>query len=458
MKRALKYLLATVAFMAWTSDVAAQLNPWRDMHKVKRKETIYSIARDYGLTVEELVRANPEMAAPDYVLKKGTFVCIPYPQPKTNPATDTATVAPPSPQPRKREKTDVRNREVRVGVMLPLHKQNGDGRRMTEYYRGVLMACDSLKQNGISVDMYAWNVAEDMDIARFLTDEAAQLDLVIGPLYSKMMPQLSQWAKENDVKVLIPFSIDAPQLKENRQLFQVYQAPQDFNQSTVERFVQHFRGYHPVIIDCQDSTSTKGPFTTALRKKLEEEAVEYGLTSLTVNDQRFVQNFSMAQRNVVVLNSEHSKELRKGISRLSALLTDHPELEVTLFGYTDWMLYTQRNIENFYKLDVHIPAAFYYDAQSARTKRLEQKYRWNFHADMMNSLPRFALTGFDHAYFFIKGLHMYGKHFTGASGMVGYPAVQTPLQFERSGQGGLENKNLMFIHYTPEKRIETIKF
>ena len=32
-------------------------------------------------------------------------------------------------------------RTVRLGVMLPLHDLNGDGRRMVEYYRGVLMAC-----------------------------------------------------------------------------------------------------------------------------------------------------------------------------------------------------------------------------------------------------------------------------------------------------------------------------
>ena len=140
------------------------------------------------------------------------------------------------------------------------------------------------------------------------------------------------------------------------------------------------------------------------------------------------------------------------------MLINNPEYEITLFGYTEWMLYTRNNIENFYKLDVHIPAAFYYDANSERTKRIEQKYRWNFHADMMNSLPRFAITGFDHAYFFIRGLHMYGKHFTGAVGTVGYAPIQTPLQFERHAQGGHENKNILFIHYTNDKRVETIKF
>ena len=31
---------------------------------------------------------------------------------------------------------------VNVGVMLPLHDVDGDGRRMVEYYRGILMAVD----------------------------------------------------------------------------------------------------------------------------------------------------------------------------------------------------------------------------------------------------------------------------------------------------------------------------
>ena len=455
MKLWTRYVVMLVLAVLFAQDVAAQETQWRDMHKVKRKETIYSIARDYGITVDELIKANPEMATPDYVLKKGSFVCIPYP---SSAVADTATVTPPSPQPLRQGKTDMREREIRVGVMLPLHKVNGDGRRMTEYYRGVLMACDSLRQAGISVDVHAWNVPEGSDIGQFLTDEAAQLDLIIGPLYSKMLPQLSAFAAEKDIRVLIPFSIDAPEVGQNRLLYQVYQSPQDFNRLTVERFVQQFRDCHPVIIDCVDSTSTKGSFTRLLRQRLDEEGIIYGLTSLATSDAKFVQNFSQAQRNVVVLNTENQKPMRKAFLKLNALMLDNPELELSVFGYTEWMLFTSRNLDNFYKLDVHIPSAFYYDAMSPRTKRIELKYRWNFHADMMNSLPRFAITGFDHAFYFIKGLHMYGKHFTGSAGMVGYPPIQTPLQFERNGQGGQENRNIMFIHYTPEKRVETIKF
>ena len=48
----------------------------RDMHKVERKETVYSICRMYGITEDELIAANPEIK--NKKLKKGKFLCIPY--------------------------------------------------------------------------------------------------------------------------------------------------------------------------------------------------------------------------------------------------------------------------------------------------------------------------------------------------------------------------------------------
>ena len=86
------------------------------------------------------------------------------------------------------------------------------------------------------------------------------------------------------------------------------------------------------------------------------------------------------------------------------------------------------------------------------------KYRWNFHTDMMQALPRFAVTGFDHAMFFLKGFYKQGKKFTGAPGSVGYIPVQTPLKFEKIANGGYRNTSLLFVHYKPTHQIETINY
>ena len=460
MTRVLRYFLLSALLLVAVGVVSAQEGvTFRGYHKVKRKETIFGISRMYEITIEELIEANPEMKNPDYELKKGDILKIPFSK-NAAPSRQAEVSEQQTVQPvRSDASDDVRRRAIRLGVMLPLHDINGDGKRMVEYYRGVLMACDSLKKLGISVDVHAWNTPEDGDIRPVLLNEAAtKCDLIIGPLYSKQMDVLSEFVKTYDIRLVIPFSINAPQLTTNRNIFQIWQSPTTINEQTITHFMQRFKDYHPVFIDCNDSTSKKGPFTSGLRRQLEQQDIVYSVTSLKSGDENFLKAFSQKQQNVVILNSGRMKELGIAFSKINAMKIAHPELDITMFGYAEWMGYTRVHLENFYKYNTYIPAPFYYNPTSPATQRIQQKYRWNFHTDMQNILPRFAITGFDHAYFFLMGLHRYGKSFNGAAGMFGYPPVQTPLQFERYGNGGLRNNTQLFVHYMPEHLVETIKF
>lgn len=460
MKRTLRYFLLMMVLILGTSIVSAQQPAnIREQHKVKKKETVFGISRAYGLTIEELINANPEMKQQGYELKIGTVLNIPYPKSviekqeaeraaKVKKAVEGAAKA-----------NDVRNREIRLGVMLPLHDINGDGRRMMEYYRGVLMACDSLKKQGVSIDVHAWNTAEDGNIYKVLEDPAAaKCDLIIGPLYSKQMDALSDFVAKHDIRLVIPFSINAPQLTTNRNIFQVYQSQNEVSEATISHYLERFKDCHTVVIDCNDSTSKKGVFTFALRRQMESRGMECVVTNLKSSEEYFSNAFSRTKPNIVVLNTGRSQELGVAFSKINGLKANNPELDITMFGYSDWLLYTHRYLENYYKYNTYIPSVFYYNPLSPATQQFQQKYRQNFSSDMQNLLPRFAITGFDHAYFFLKGLHKYGKTFNGAEGMFGYPFIQTPLKFERYGNGGLRNKTLLFIHYKPDHLMETFKF
>jgi len=459
MTTVIRYFLLLTTF-AFALSVAAQTSPSiRGQHKVKRKDTIFGIAKMYDLTIDDLIKVNPELSQPGYELKKGTILQIPFPQAVPAVTAAPAGKAPDTPATASKGDDDVRKREVRVGVMLPLHDINGDGRRMVEYYRGILMACDSLKKKGLSIDVRAWNAAEDADVARLLQDPAAaRCDIIFGPLYSKQMQVLSDFVTAHDIRLVIPFSINAPQLAANRNIFQVWQSPTRINEATIARYLERFRKAHAVFIDCNDTTSRKGQFTFGLRRQLESCHIDYSITNLKSGEESFAKAFSRTQKNVVILNTGRSPELGVAFAKLNGLSLNVPGLDISMFGYTEWLMYTRTHLDNFYKYDAYIPSVFYYNPLTLSTERLEQKYRWNFHADMQMALPRFALTGFDHAYFFISGLHKYGKTFNGAAGMFGYPPVQTPLAFERVGNGGLQNISLMFVHYTPEHRVETVRF
>jgi hypothetical protein len=144
--------------------------------------------------------------------------------------------------------------------------------------------------------------------------------------------------------------------------------------------------------------------------------------------------------------------------RLNEIREDVPGIQISMFGYTEWMMYLQYQSANFHKYNVYIPAPFFTNLESPVAERIQSLYRQNFHQDMMLALPRFAMTGFDHGVFFLRGLHKYGMTFDGAAGRFGYQPVQTPLKFERLANGGLQNRAFMFVHYKTDNTIETVNY
>lgn len=439
--------------MALSLPMAAQTVKWQDLYTVKKKDTLYGITKRYGITIEQLMQANPFITSADYKLKKGDQLLIPWP--KSQQTSETG-------------KTDAQaavktsrltKGTVRVGVMLPLHNVDGDGRRMTEYYRGLLMACDSLRSRGLTVDVKAWNVAIDDDIRQSLLDEdAATRDIIFGPLYTKQVKSLGDFCQKHDIRMVIPFSINGDEVKKNANIFQVYQSSDVQSEHSIKAFIERFPNHHVVFIDCNDTTSRKGNFTFPLRKKLEARGQQYNITNLKSSEAYFSKAFSKTKPNVVVLNTGRSPELNVALAKLDGLTTSNPGLKITLFGYTEWLMYTKVYLDYFHKYDAYIPTTFYYNPLSKATNSLETSYRRWFKSEMRAALPRFALTGYDHGRFFIGGLDKYGEKFTGAASQATHTPVQTPLKFSRVEGGGLMCSSFMLVHYTAGHNIESINY
>lgn len=457
-KAIIKYLFMLFVAFLCTTAVAQNLK-WRDMYQVKKKDTIFGIAKNYGLTVDELINANPEMKVAGYELKKGDYIFIPYPANTDPKAATTKAATTPQPQTVAKTTQSQTTKTIKVGVVLPLHDVDGDGKRMTEYYRGFLMGCDSLKQQGYSIDVHAWNVPADADIRPTLQDASIRnCDVIFGPLYTKQVKPLSDFCKGAGIKLVIPFSIWGDEVSRNSEIFQVYQSLDELNNASIDAFISRFGNQHPVFIDCNDSTSKKGIFTFGLRNRLNARGVKYSITNLKSNEELFSKAFSRTQPNVVVLNTGRSPELTVAIAKLKALVASDPGVVVSLFGYTEWLMYTRNNLDNFYKFNTHIPSTFYYNPLSAKTQHLENGYRRWFGLETLYALPKFALMGYDHAQFFIRGLYKYGKAFNGTKPQNVYTPLQTPLDFKRVGSGGMQNRAFMLVRYTNDKKIELINY
>lgn len=454
MKMFLRYALVVFASL-FCFQCFAQTQNWREKYQVKKKDTLYGIAKKYNISVDALIEANPEMKVDGFELKKGSYVCIPYAASGTSGQTSATPV-------RTLIQTASRQfsgKTVRVGVMLPLHDVDGDGRRMTEFYRGMLMACDSLRAEGMNIDIHAWNVNIDADITNFIKQPgAAKCDIIFGPLYSKQVHALAEFCKARDIQMVIPFSITGDDVSMYKQIFQVYQTNDRQTNNSIETFLKLFPNCHPVFIDCNDKTSTKGNFTFGLRTRLESHNTGYGITNIGSSDDLFAKQFSQNRQNIVILNTGRSPELTLALNKLAILKANNPTLKIKLFGYTEWMMYLGIDEAKFHEFDTYIPSTFYYNPASPRTQSLTRSYRQWFKTDMQNALPRFALTGYDYAQFFLRGFAKYGKAFRGVKNQNSWKAVQAPLRFKQVGAAGMQNDFFQLVHFMPNGNVEAISY
>lgn len=302
-------------FLFTSSTLSAQRIA--SVHKTKKQETLFGISKKYNVTIEALRDANPMMREKDFTLKKGMMINIPESAPAKNTASR-------------------QNAPVTVGVMLPLHDINGDGRRMTEYYRGILLALADLKREGYSVTVNAWNVAEDDDIRITLLDSKAKTcDIIFGPLYTKQVGALANFCEQNTIRLVIPFSINGTDVQKCPMIYQVYQTPYDIMSTSIQQFMSHFKDTHPVFIDCNDTSSDKGLFTAGLRSKLDEKQIKYNITNANNDLSVFAKAFDHTKRNVIVLNTARSPELGRVIKKLDELTTIYPKLSISMFGYNE---------------------------------------------------------------------------------------------------------------------------
>lgn len=166
----------------------------KEMHKVKRKETIFSVSREYGISEEELIAANPELKKG---MKKGQLLCIPYPVATTTQPTlkEDPYAIPPSNSElfRESKETPKKMSTIKAALILPFQED----KRMVEYYEGFLMAVDSLKRTGTSLDLYVYDSGKEVSTLNAILskNEMKKMDVIFGPMHQKQIKPLSDFAK-----------------------------------------------------------------------------------------------------------------------------------------------------------------------------------------------------------------------------------------------------------------------
>ena len=439
----------------------------RDMHRVERKETVYSICKQYGITEEELLAANPEIK--NKKLKKGKFLCIPYPK-------ETATTATPiQPQTNvdatltdaqlfdKNKKKNEKISTIKAAVVLPFNTDGTGTRdeqvRMVEYYEGFLMAMDSLKKQGISIDLYTYDSGKTVSSVNKILNKAEMknMDIIFGPAHPEQVKPMAEFAQKHNSRLVIPFSSKGDDVFGNPAVYQI-NTPQSYLYSEVyEHYLRKFPNAHVIFLDAVTGHTDKDDFVKGLKEELKNRQITFKeLRGENINPEGMKLAVDSLRENVIIPTSGKNVVLTKILPQLIVTSREHPNYDMKLFGYPEWQTYTDDHLASFFELNTYFYSSFYTNNLFPAAIQFTNAYRKWFSKDMANTFPKYGMLGFDTAYFFLKGLNDYGSNFEDQVKQMQVTPIQTGFKFDRvNNWGGFINRKVFFVNFT--KNYELIK-
>ena len=438
----------------------------RDMHKIQRKETVYSISRMYGITEEELMAANPEIK--NKKLKKGKFLCIPYAQKKvvetpkapTQQEDSTLTDAQLFDKNKKESKKIA---TIKAAVVLPFNT-DGTGTkdeqvRMVEYYEGFLMAVDSLKEKGVSIDLYTYDSGKTTASVKQILNkpEMKTMDIIFGPAHADQVKPMAEFAEKNNLRLVVPFTSKGDDVFNNPSVYQI-NTPQSYLYSEVyEHYLRKFPDAHVVFLDANTGHTDKADFIKGLKEELKNRQMTFKeLKGEDINPEGMKLVVDSLRENVIIPTSGRNVALIKILPQLIVTSREHPNYNMKMFGYPEWQTYTDDHLASFFELDTYFYSSFYTNNLFPEAIQFTNAYRKWYSKDMANTFPKYGMLGFDTAYFFLLGLHKYGSNFEDHMNQMMITPIQTGFKFDRvNNWGGFINRKVFFVNFT--KNFELIK-
>lgn len=458
-----------------TTTVSTTETNCRTEHLVKRKENIYRISRMYGITELELLNANPELKTRNLI--KGETICIPYSSKDkvtvtvkdASPKTETQDIQIPSNESLFAEvRTEIQDiDQIKAAIILPFILKedsiSSETQKMVEFYEGFLLALDSLKREGVSVDVHVYDSGNEwQSIAPILQQpEMRDMNIIIGPVYKKHIEEAANFADTTGIRLVLPFERKVDQVFNNPYIYQINTPQSYFYSEVYDHFFTQFQ--HPNVILFQSEGEKEDGMIAGFKQELENRQVPYTvLIADTATNKDTIRAYMDLQReNILMMTSEKIGGLNNMMPVFQLLVRDtaSTKYDIHLFGYPQYQVYTINHLASFYEIDTYFYSSFYTNNLLPQAVDFHKKYRRTYSKEIVNRFPKYAILGFDIGYYFLKALHLYGTDIDNRINEMQYAPIQTGFKFERvTTWGGFINRKVFFVHMSKDFELQKIDF
>lgn len=421
---------------------------------VEPKDTIFGLTRRFGISQDSLLTLNPALADG---LNTGMVLRIPNLEfPEAGEYTEGSIVN----LERKITNYDTKN----LVVMLPFNLEkivvtdtsSNSAERLRkdevmqislDFYSGVLMAVDSAKALGISINMTVYDTQKNAGKVYSIVaaNDFSNVDAVIGPLLQSTAEAAASALQKRDIPVISP--VTKKQTGSMQNFLQARPADEMLTSSMISYISGNVTGKNLIIIADVPSANKKrelmAVFPNARIVNPREEN--------TVNRNELTAALATGRPNWVILESEKIGVLSSTTSYLNSLRETY---DITLLTTNRNKSFESDNISNRHlaNLNFHYPSV-------DRVYSLEKN--GGFIEKYMNKygvVPNtYAVRGFDVTYDVLLRLasaeNIYAS--LGEAGVTQY--VENKFEYEKRPMGGYQNRAVYILAYDKDMNLNVMR-
>jgi len=348
----------------------------------------------------------------------------------------------------------------RVDVLLPLHLGQlvKDGKpAYTKYipetslaginfYEGVAIACDTLKDSNIKLDVYIHDIFDEAGniaylIANHIIDSS---DLIIGALQSGDIEPVAHFAKEKKINFISALSPADAGIKDNPYFILI--------QPTLYTHIQQLTAFSkkrytdaPRYILYRDNKNEEEGYRQ-LQQLLEKDKVKEIKCTGEPDAFTFKNTFDSTRKNVLYvtfLETGYAEKL------LKLLAVRFPGYRFEVMGMPSWKsIYSITQTGNYPNMDIYFTTPFFFDPTTGPGSFIGNEYK----KYSLLKPSEMVYRGYESVYWLSHLLHRYGRYFNQQVTDVNTAQFTRynvePRYSDENDFLYLENKKLYIYHYS----------
>lgn len=321
----------------------------------------------------------------------------------------------------------------RVAVLLPFladdleptNRKTIVNQNVLDLHKGIRLAVDTLKSQGIDIELLAYDTKRDTAATRRILEkeEMKSVDLIIGPLFSNLLGIVNEFSFKNKINVINPVHSNLNVLEGNPYSFLYSSSDQVVGKKAAEYVLKNIEAKPGIILygdSRRDST-----LAFAYKEHMEQEGFPIILTQkIERTDTRAIQNILLVANSRMkdAATSDARKRYTIGLDSISHIFvaSDNNLIsskvmstvqtrgdDIIVVGSSGWLDLSVINYESYFGMGAVLYAPNYCTKGSESYRNFRMDYVQKHH----KAPTKLAEVGYDLMMFMGNSLYEYGKYF-----------------------------------------------